>query len=696
MTLAAEQSMYQPNFFAIATKMVAMGAYVVPVPTGQKACVVPNWQNKATRNLLQVEKWYSENQHYNCAIVGKPEVGALWGFDDDSGVLAEYEAKHGAIKTYRTQTVSGGMHLLFKHNLQSIAMGNLSAKNEQNEETWSARAANRYVISAGSVAHPHNDPAQPLTAYTAIDTTMPIEAPDTFISFLREKAGAKTETAKVTGDKELDDESLVHEGGRNNMLASVLGRARQVLAMDKEQLYEFGRSVNQKRCVPPLPDSEVRTIANSIGRYEVTVAPPVILNGMNLSQPQTAPVVEIPKIETPGYPVFPSWILKGCHVYDNYIKEVCEKNCRYPEMMFVPALAITLNYLGTKCHMAFKGRINGSMVNIIGRKGRVMKSTSVQDMFDYYENVGVLNQYGSGTRNAEGKSLVWTAGSTEGVGVSAKRVNCHNMILYFDELKTLSDKAGIEGSSMGGHLLSMLQSGKFANETKSPKGSFQFDPGSYTASVITCCTDRMFVRFWSRLIAFSDGLEDRTTLILQPENLKDVTPRVYVPASPEAIAREKQLIDKAVGQNSYEFEDNTALEAFAKKYGNRSEIRAEEWAVAFAVQMGRDSVTEDCIERGIALETYNIQVKKYLNVREAETREATIQNHIIQILMQSGGSILMRELNKRMRPDRYGTALWYNCYSGLIKNGWTAEVGTGVPGDPRRLMLLRVPENDDD
>ena len=206
----------------------------------------------------------------------------------------------------------------------------------------------------------------------------------------------------------------------------------------------------------------------------------------------------------------------------------------------------------------------------------------------------------------------------------------------------------------------------------------------------------MFVKYWSRLIAFSDGLEDRATLILQPEQLKDVTPRVYVPPSPDAIAEEKRLIEKAVIQQSYEFEDDTLLKAFAHKYGNRPEVRAEEWAVAFAVQRGMDNVDSGCIERGIALETYNIEVKKYLNVREAETREATIQNHIIQILMHNGGSIQTRELNKKIRPDRYGTALWYNCYSGLIKSEWTVEAGTGVPGDPKRLVLLRVPESDDE
>ena len=374
----SQQIAYKPDFYRIAAKMIMMGAYVVPVPTGQKACTLPDWPNKATRDLHQIEKWQGENQHYNCAIVGKPEVGALWGFDDDSGILAEYETMHGPIRTYRTKTVSGGMHLLFKHNQQSIAMGNLSAKNEQNQELWSARTNNRYVISAGSVAHPHNDPSQPLVAYSAIEMVTPIEAPDTFLRFLQEKVGTKTITVEPkTGDIELDDESPVHEGGRNNMLASVLGRARQVLKMDKKELYNYGLSVNQKRCVPALSDSEVQTIANSIAKYPIAATTPVFLGGQAVGQQQlTAPVVEIPKIETLSYPKFPMWVLKGCHVYDHYIKEVCEKNSRYPEMMFVPALAITLNYLGTKIRIPLKGRINGSMVNIIGRKGRVMKSTS--------------------------------------------------------------------------------------------------------------------------------------------------------------------------------------------------------------------------------------------------------------------------------------------------------------------------------
>jgi len=405
---------------------------------------------------------------------------------------------------------------------------------------------------------------------------------------------------------------------------------------------------------------------------------------------------ELPKVDQFKYPEFPAWILKSCSMYDGYIKPICDVNSRYPEMMFVSGMAILLNYLGTKTYITLKGRVNGAMVNIVGRKGRVMKSSSVQDMFNYFKLVGIVDDYGPGIRNSEGKSLVWTAGSTEGVGVSAQRANCKNMILYFDELKTLSDKAGIEGSSMGGHLLTMLQSGKFANETKSPKGSFQFDPQSYTASVITCCTDRMFTKYWSKLIAFSDGLEDRATHILQPEHLKDVTPRVYVAPTTEQIEREKQLVAAAVQKQSYDFDDHEALANFTKKYGNRSGNRVEEWALGFAIQMGKKSIDEACVERAIALETYNIQVKRYLNVREAETKEAVVQNQIIQILMHNQGRISIRELNKRMRPARLGTWFWSQCYSGLVKAGITAETGAGTTGDPKMLVLLQVPERDDD
>jgi hypothetical protein len=144
----------QPTFLDVAKKFIAYGAYVAPAEAEGKRVLLENWQNLATQDLAQVIAWNAKEPRYNCAIVGKAEVGAIWGFDDDGGVLAEYESKHGQIKTYRTRSVSGGTHLLFKANAASIAMGNLSAKNENGKELFSCRIDNRYVIAAGSVAHP--------------------------------------------------------------------------------------------------------------------------------------------------------------------------------------------------------------------------------------------------------------------------------------------------------------------------------------------------------------------------------------------------------------------------------------------------------------------------------------------------------------------------------------------------------------
>ena len=44
--------------------------------------------------------------------------------------------------------------------------------------------------------------------------------------------------------------------------------------MDRDQLLDFALSLNQKRCVPPLSDNEIKTIAYSVARYDVVPTGP--------------------------------------------------------------------------------------------------------------------------------------------------------------------------------------------------------------------------------------------------------------------------------------------------------------------------------------------------------------------------------------------------------------------------------------
>jgi hypothetical protein len=256
----------QPDFKAIAQKMIALGGHVHPVRTGEKALTVPGWQNLATRDLAIVTNWAAEDPHANCAVVGKPD--GLWLFDDDEGMLAEYESIHGPINTYRVRSVSGGTHLYFKQNDASRAMGNIGGKDEHGKETWSARVSNRYVIAPGSVAHPNNDPSQPLVQYRVIDRSPLIEAPNDFVELLKAKAGKATPTTEITGVSRTEGViTPVTVGGRNNFLASVGGNLRRA-GCEYEQILAVLQRKNEERCSPPLLIAEVEAIARSLSHYK--------------------------------------------------------------------------------------------------------------------------------------------------------------------------------------------------------------------------------------------------------------------------------------------------------------------------------------------------------------------------------------------------------------------------------------------
>ena len=256
----------QPDFKAIATKMIALGGSVHPVCMGEKALTVPGWQNLATRDLTIVAKWAAEDPQTNCAVVGKPD--GLWLFDDDDGALDEYESTHGTIKTYRVRSVSGDTHLYFKQDDASRGMGNISGKGANGEETWSARVNNRYVLAPGSVAHPNNDASQPLAQYRVIDRCPVIEAPNDFIDFLKAKAGKATPATETTGVSRTEGViTPVNEGGRNNFLASVGGNLRRA-GCEYEQILAVLQRKNEERCSPPLLTAEVEAIARSISQYK--------------------------------------------------------------------------------------------------------------------------------------------------------------------------------------------------------------------------------------------------------------------------------------------------------------------------------------------------------------------------------------------------------------------------------------------
>jgi len=467
-------------------------------------------------------------------------------------------------------------------------------------------------------------------------------------------------------------------------------------------LLEYGLSVNEKRCNPPLSEAEVRTIANSVGSYEVKERGVLEFNGVVQNQGPVAPVVAAPQEIVPAdvriipYPEFPRWIMKGTSIYEGLVKPTCDVNTRFPEFMFVPAMTLVLNYLAMKVTVVGKKVKPGIFMVSIGRKGRVIKSGSVEDAIDYLRTAGILGYASSATKNAEAKSLIWQAGSPEGLGKQMARTNCKNAVLFYDELGTLTSKAKIEGSSFGESLCQVYESGMFSNTIKAERDNYTFEPNSYCISIIACCTDKKFASKMGPIVASSNGMDERFFYLYQPEVLPDMQPYKYVNCS-MAAAETKRLIDKAVMKGVYHFADEyqpklNALSAI----NNRLEHRAEKWALFFAVDLGRDEIDDECVERAEALCKYEQAAKEYLSVPETTTFEGQLQSEIIGLLQRGGGKVTMRQLGNSMKPEKHGTTVWKKVFNGLIDNGWTKETGTGKTGDPKSLVLMRNPDNDDD
>jgi hypothetical protein len=677
------------TFFDIAKPLAERGIPQIRLRPKTKIAFETDWPTRATTDLQTLQKWSEEMPDANAASVALAKLGGFWVFEVDRPNLhKEIEQQTGQTfpNTLVVRSSPGKGHFWFKHSELSIAMGNCQAKDDQGE-LWSARADARYAVSAGS-EHPTSG-----RKYEIVSAAEVADTPPWLVQWCLSRKNAEEKiTASTDGPK-------IPRGSHDITLTRIGGKLRQD-GLEEEAIYSALVEVCEKRCENYGSDYRemARKIAHSVCRYEVKEPAPVIMGGVPLGQPAPQPEpIERPIVKAVPYPTFPDskWLFSGCSMYEGFARPICEKNpSRRAEFMMLPALTILLNYVGTKVRIEYKGLIPSMYLVLVARKGRLFKSSSIQDAVEYLNHAGIVDYAHQGTRNAEGKSLIWTAGSPEGIGIEMSRTNCKNSILFFDELATLSKKASIEGSSLGQALSTMYESGLFANTVKSKKEQYSHQPKTYCASLIAATTDKNFVQTMSPIITSAQGNDERFVYIFQPEILPKSVPQVLVNTKDAAVIT-RQRIDKAVQKSVYSIDGDTTRLDHLSEINNRVEQRAEKWALALAIDIGRDSIDDDILERAYAIAKYELAVKRYLYVPETTTREGSIQAEIIQLLQRNGGAMLQRDLNRVLHPERHGTSLWRQVYVGLIQGGWIAEDGQGTKSSPKQVVLLRLPEEDE-
>jgi len=173
------------------------------------------------------------------------------------------ESEHEALpETLVAQTGGGGRHYFFKYPKGGLK--NSAGKFAPGIDT---RGDGGYVIvepsnhiSGGSYRWLNPEP----------DETELAQVPEWIL-------GGVADSSKVnnTSNRKNNGAGKVQRGGRNDFLISRAGKMRRI-DMEVDEILSALCAINQNRCEPPLPEGEVRQVAQSIGNYPKGQKAPIL------------------------------------------------------------------------------------------------------------------------------------------------------------------------------------------------------------------------------------------------------------------------------------------------------------------------------------------------------------------------------------------------------------------------------------
>lgn len=213
----------------------------------------------ATNDASILREWWARVPNANIGLAtGKASGFFVYDVDPEHEGNKTHEAhiqKHGAMpKTIMSQTGSGGNHYLFK--MPELDIRNSSGKLGAGLDT---RGNGGYIVAPFSI-HPNGNEYKWLNQPSRTELA---ESPEWLLKMLFEQ--------KIQQSVKNEAGALV-SGQRNSTLTSLAGAMRR-RGMDADSIFLALNAENLNKCVPPLPEDEVRAIALSVSRYTPQDAP---------------------------------------------------------------------------------------------------------------------------------------------------------------------------------------------------------------------------------------------------------------------------------------------------------------------------------------------------------------------------------------------------------------------------------------
>lgn len=253
------------------------GLRVFPLRHGSKLPMLEGWQDWATTEKWQIEKFAASNTDCNWGIYcgGSGVFAVDLDVKDGKNGIEEWSKLTSANPTADTlafRTPTGGIHLIFRGMERSTASSLAPGID--------TRGQGGYIVAPGSLLVDKAS-GDEVGRYT-VTSEQPIEPLPAWIS---STFGTRKEPLKrPEGQDTLDS---IPSGERDNTLARWAGSLRSA-GLEEAEVYAALTKMNELRCSPPLGDADVKRISRSISRLSRPTASAV--NAFATEKTPVAPI----------------------------------------------------------------------------------------------------------------------------------------------------------------------------------------------------------------------------------------------------------------------------------------------------------------------------------------------------------------------------------------------------------------------
>lgn len=710
-------------FKDIAVLIAGLGVPVIRLHEKAKEPIDTGWQNRATTDAEQIEKWSEETPNANCGSVAKSD-GFLFFESDEPGVIRKYEQETGeSFQTFTVQSRPGRFHFYFKQTDLTRKIGSIT---QAKLKFGTLRQHNAFVVAPGSI---HPDSGKP---YMIARNVAIIPAPDSFINWLKEKAGVDEENNSTTPAPGV----RIGQGGRNSSLAAYAGKLRST-GLESAEIEGVLLRHNVEYCDPPLADSEVKTIAWSIGRYEKGIVGTGITiggteaglvptpNSAPSSQSRTELRTATPEEIAAAVPreevaiEYPYWCWNKT-LYEEFAT-LCGEGNLIPKEYFIESVK---TIVGAICgHRIMPERMphqeSRFYTILLSAHGGIGKSSATNWAKELFIGTGLLYdlaQDGPGAFINIGSAQ---GGFASGSGLITNGLNRHARILQnYDEVTSLIEKFSITGSgdSFLDAVNTLFESGYAPGNVIRASKVKEAQLHPVHNSILGCSTfekwNSAFVKtnsessgFFQRLNIISSKSDDRVPNLMAPNlvALRDKFVRkiqalefqtVQVNQTPAAAKMLKDWHkEKKVEWKEHPSDVRGRIEVMIHRNAShiawmRSENQTpnpDASAVPIIVECD-----EEVMEKALALAEYQVAVRFSHQPAVGNNEWALVEN-LIKNKVRERGMITRGDIYREVRADKHGLMALDKAIQNLHSEGIierTAGTGRGKKSE----MLMWVNE----